>query len=128
MFAHIVGVSVGIRVVESRIRIRGHILLVSRPADVFLLEQVHNGGYISGNGLHIVSSQTPEVATNRSQVVWLTWVGYAVVPMQGNALGREIGKDCLRCCLCIVRVLQPNLNEAVEHLSSDSGRCGKGTV
>jgi len=128
VLAHVVGIIVGICKVVSFIAIRGHIFLISSPANVLLIEQVHNSGHVGGNVLQGVTSQTEEVATSRGKVVWFTWMGYAVVPRQGNTLRSEGLEDCLRGCRSIVRVLQPDLNEAVKHLSGNDGRVGDGGI
>lgn len=128
VLAHVVGIIVRIRIVVSLIAIRGHIFLISSPADVLLVEQVRNSGYVGGNVRQGVSSQTKEVTTNRGEVVWFTWMGYTVVPGQGNTLLSEGLEDWVRGCRGEVRVLQPDLNEAVKHQSGNDGRVGDGGV
>ena len=129
MLADVVRIPVGcVGVVVPSVAISRHVLLVRRPADVFLVEQVDNSGHVTGNVLQAISGQTPEVTTSGSKVIRFTWVGYAIVPSQGNTLRREVGEGWLRCCLGIVCVLQPNLDEAVEDLSGDNGGGSKGAV
>lgn len=93
VLAHVVGIVVRIRKVVWFVAIRRHIFLISSPADVLLFKQVHNSRHVGRNVLDVVSSKPEEVATNRGEVVWFTWVGHAVVPSQGNALRGEALED-----------------------------------
>lgn len=128
VLAHVVGIIVRIRKVVWFEAIRRHIFLISSPADVLLIEQVHNSRHVGGNVLQGVSSKPEEVATNRGEVVWFTWVGHAVVPSQSNALRSEALEDWITGCLGEVRVLQPDLNETIKHRSGNVGGVGNGGV
>ena len=64
VLANIVGVTVGIHVVEATVAIRWRILFIFRPTNA-LLTQVHNGGYIVWDVFHVIVVQSPGVTSRR---------------------------------------------------------------
>ena len=68
---------------KARVR---HILLVLGPADAFVLEQVHNGGYIAGDGKKVVAIHTEVFPGRGGDIVGLTGMGHTKVICQGDTL------------------------------------------
>jgi len=83
--------SLGVDPRKSLVATVWQVLLVQTPRDASLLEQVHNGRYILGNGSEWVTIETEIFSSDNGHVVWLRWVSDRnVVGQSDTLLGKEL--------------------------------------
>lgn len=96
-----------------------HVLLVLRPGNTLILQQIDDAGDIARNLVEIIIVHAKVVTTNRGNVVGLTRVSDSVVVAQRDAFLGQPGKVGIASSFVIVGVLEPDSNEAIEHLAFD---------
>lgn len=90
VLADIVGVVVcRIRIVESTIGIRRHILHVLCPSNVFRLKEINDRGYVTWDRFKVVRCKPEEVAPYRRDVIGLTGVRHSVVCIEEDTMPGE---------------------------------------
>ena len=87
MFPHIIPRAMSRRAIAplGHISRAGQVFKIARPADVSLIEEVHDGGYVPGNADDTVMVQAEVVAADCREVIGLTWVCLGEVSRQSNA-------------------------------------------
>ena len=86
MLADIVCIVIGVRVIEATIAVSRHVLLIFSPADVLLVQKVHNGGYIGWDIFQVVIVQSPEVTSHGADIIGLARVSQAIVASESDTL------------------------------------------
>lgn len=71
-----------------------HIFLINTPADLLVLEKIHDGGNILWHGDEWVAVQAEVVTGDSGHVVGLTGMRDSVVVLQSNALLCEEVEVC----------------------------------
>jgi len=118
MLAHIVSVAIRVGVAHPTVSISRHVLLVLSPAYTSLFKEIDDGEDVRRDGLEVVRGQTEKIPTSSGDVVRLTGMGKTVVRGERDTFCRQGLEHGLLCSICIVGVLQPDLDEAVEYMTS----------
>jgi hypothetical protein len=98
---------------EARVR---HVLLVSRPRDALVLEQVDERGNVGIDSLEVVVVTTEGVTADGSNVVGHGRMGHAEHVGNADALGCQPLKVGVSKGIGIVGVLEPDRHIAIEDL------------
>lgn len=115
MLADIIGISIRVCVVVTRVAITWHVLLIFRPTNALLIQEVHNSGDIVWDIFQVIIVQSPERTSPCAEIIGLARVGQAIVTGEKDSLCREVLEDSLGGCLVVVGVFEPDLDEAIEN-------------
>lgn len=80
----------------------GHVLKVTCPAYVPVIQQVHHCRDVLRDMNHVIVIEAPIIPTDGGQVVWLGWMGVRIEPREQDALPLQVGDARLQDNLGIV--------------------------